>query len=197
MPTKSTTPKSASSGEGTSASASKSRKSKAADMTETAEIVAAEAPAAEAAATEPAAEEMAAAEPMAETDAGMHDADDADGDDADGDDQGSEPAGEVITVKLKGLVDQIAEKVGVNKSDVRKVVEVTLEELGDALRRGESLSLPGLGRIRVLRKGTEDSPVTKLRMRPHENPKVKPPKKTDHSVESADTEALADESEDV
>lgn len=108
-----------------------------------------------------------------------------------------EPAEEVVMVKLKGLVDDITELSGVNKQDVRKVAEVLLQHLGDALLRGESLSLPGLGRVRVLKKASEESPMLKLRLRPFDMTKQKPGGKSEGSAETDDTETLADDSEDV
>ncbi len=122
-----------------------------------------------------------------------------DGMDADAADMGepAAPAEPVVTYKIKELLEQVTEQSSVNKKDVRKVVEAVLEQLGEALKRGESLSLPGLGRVRVIAKATAENPVLKLRMRPADLTKVRGAGKSDASAGADDAEALADDSEDV
>ena len=57
----------------------------------------------------------------------------------------------VTAMKKKDLFAKVAEASGVKRSDVKKVVEATLKELGDALQREEELNLPPLGKMSVNR----------------------------------------------
>ena len=52
-------------------------------------------------------------------------------------------------LRLKDLVDKVAETSGVKKQDVKKVIEAALIQMGAALKAGEGLNLVGLGRMRV------------------------------------------------
>jgi len=69
-------------------------------------------------------------------------------------------------LRIKVLVDRVADSAGGNKKDVRKIVEATLTQLGQALNSGEMLNLPELGRIRVARKqGSGPGAMMTLKMR--------------------------------
>ncbi|MBE2276036.1 MAG: HU family DNA-binding protein [Rhodobacteraceae bacterium] len=53
------------------------------------------------------------------------------------------------SLRIKTLVERVAEATGVPKKELRPVVEAVLTQLGEALERGEELNLPGLGRTKV------------------------------------------------
>jgi len=55
------------------------------------------------------------------------------------------------TMKLKDLIDRVSERSGAKRKDVRQVAESVLAVMGEALARGETLSLPNLGKVRVNR----------------------------------------------
>ena len=93
-------------------------------------------------------------------------------------------------LKIKGLIDRIAEKSSVKRKDLREVVEVTLAELGAALAKGESVNLPGLGNLRVARKAENGMIILKLRQPDPNVVKEKPSK-----GEDAGKEALAEAGE--
>ena len=58
-------------------------------------------------------------------------------------------------LKLKDLVDMVAAATGGKKPDVKKTVEATLLALGEALATGKALTVPPLGKLRVVKnKGT-------------------------------------------
>lgn len=61
------------------------------------------------------------------------------------------PALAVGTVKLKDLVDGVAAATGGKKPEVRKTVEATLAALGEALATGKALTVPPLGKLRVVK----------------------------------------------
>lgn len=61
------------------------------------------------------------------------------------------PALAVGTVKLKDLIDGVAAATGGKKPEVRKTVEATLAALGEALATGKALTLPPLGKLRVVK----------------------------------------------
>jgi DNA-binding protein HU-alpha len=52
-------------------------------------------------------------------------------------------------MKLKPLLDRVVARSGSGRMVARPVVDAVLIELGEALRRGETLALPGLGKIKV------------------------------------------------
>ena len=54
-------------------------------------------------------------------------------------------------LKLKDLIDSVAEATGAKKPDVRKTVEATRAALGEALATGKSLTVPPLGKLRVVK----------------------------------------------
>ena len=75
------------------------------------------------------------------------------------------PAGPKAMTK-KELLARVRKTSGVKGGDVRQVVDAVLEELGEALGRGESLRLQPLGTLRVQRQkvvANGDILVLKLR----------------------------------
>ena len=82
------------------------------------------------------------------------------------------------TLKLKELVDRVAETSGAKKKDVKAIVEATLTALGDGLDKGEELNLPGLGRARVARSAEKDGAsmlTLKVRRGTHQKKDAKEP----------------------
>ena len=78
------------------------------------------------------------------------------------------------TLKLKALIEAVAEQTQVRKKDSKAVVEATLAALGEALARGDDLILPPLGRARVGRskdQGTGEMLVLKLKRGGEKKPK--------------------------
>ena len=63
-------------------------------------------------------------------------------------------------LRLKDLVDRVAETSGVKKQDVKKVIEAALMQMGAALQAGEGLNLPGLGKMRVARPAENGGAMT-------------------------------------
>lgn len=68
-------------------------------------------------------------------------------------------------LKLKDLVERVVEASGAKKKDAKAVVEATLAEIGRALAVGEALNLPALGKLRVVRAGTEGGGAMTLKLR--------------------------------
>ncbi len=70
-------------------------------------------------------------------------------------------------VKKKELIARVVAALdGKKKGGVKEIVEATLETLGAALQKGESLNLPPLGHARVARqKGEGTSSLTTVRLR--------------------------------
>ena len=95
-----------------------------------------------------------------------------------------------LSLRLKALVDGVAETSGVKKKDVKTVVEAALAQIGAALARGANVNLPGLGHLRVARKGTAESPSMTLKLRQGEGGKGK-----GKASDTADKEALAEDSD--
>lgn len=91
-------------------------------------------------------------------------------------------------LRLKDLIDQVAEASGGKKADVKPVVEATLARLMALLVQGESLSLQGFGHMRVARKATADKPVATIRLRFGEGGKGKA-----NSVKKDDKTTLAED----
>ena len=54
-------------------------------------------------------------------------------------------------LRLKELVEKVAEQSSAPKKAVRETVEALLNEIGAALDRGEELNLPGFGRAKVVK----------------------------------------------
>ena len=87
-------------------------------------------------------------------------------------------AAKAPSLKLKVLLDRVAEATGGKKKGLREIVEATLTAVGEALSRGEDLNLPGLGRTRVARSAEKDgaSPMTlKVRRGAHKKKEAKEP----------------------
>lgn len=57
------------------------------------------------------------------------------------------PAGNVL--KMKTLVEQVAEATGGKKKDVRETLEAAFAAMGAALSQGHDLHLPPLGKAKV------------------------------------------------
>ena len=74
------------------------------------------------------------------------------------------------TLRIKDLVDRVAEATGGKKKGVKEMVEATLTVLGESLSKGEDLNLPGFGRSRVARSIEKDGGslmTLKVRRGPH------------------------------
>ncbi|MFN3282184.1 MAG: HU family DNA-binding protein [Tabrizicola sp.] len=56
-----------------------------------------------------------------------------------------------VTVKLKDLVDQVAEATGSRRADIRPTAEALLAAMGAALAAGKALAIPPLGKLRVVK----------------------------------------------
>lgn len=72
----------------------------------------------------------------------------------------AEPAADTTAVavtRLKELVARVATATDSKRAQVRTVVEALLVEMGAALEKGETLHLPGLGRMRVARTRAQGS----------------------------------------
>lgn len=78
-----------------------------------------------------------------------------------GEDEPSKAAG----VKLKDIVDRVVETSGVKRKEVRPVIEAALVEIDKALARGDTLLLPGLGKLRVVRTAAEGNGAMTLKLR--------------------------------
>lgn len=67
------------------------------------------------------------------------------------------------TLKVKDLVDQVVGATGLKKPDAKKAVEATLAALGAAIAAKSGLTVPPLGKLRVVK--ASDGVVTlKLRL---------------------------------
>ena len=58
-----------------------------------------------------------------------------------------------VVLSRKALIEQVSATVGGKKGTVKDIVEATLKSIGDALRAGDSLNLPPLGKARVAKAG--------------------------------------------
>lgn len=81
----------------------------------------------------------------------------------------AKPKAQVSMLKLKGLVDAVAESTGGKKPEVKAAVEATLAAIGTALATGKSLAVPPLGKLRVVK--TRGSALT-LKLRLADGPKA-------------------------
>ena len=68
-------------------------------------------------------------------------------------------------LRLKELVDRVVATTGGKKKGVKEIVEATLLQMGEALKKGESLNLPALGKMRVARQGAEGGGAMTLKLR--------------------------------
>lgn len=76
------------------------------------------------------------------------------------------PVSATPVLRIKDMLDRVVERSGARKAAVRPVLDAVLAELGEALSRGDSLSLPPLGKARVSRSKSEGGAeviVVKLR----------------------------------
>lgn len=53
------------------------------------------------------------------------------------------------TMKLKPFMERVVARTGAGRVVAKPLVDAVLLELGEALRRGETVALPGLGKIKV------------------------------------------------
>jgi DNA-binding protein HU-alpha len=69
-------------------------------------------------------------------------------------------------LKLRDLIDSVAAATGAKKPDVKATVEATLAALAAALKSGSDMTLPPLGKLRVVKlaeKGSATMMTLKLR----------------------------------
>lgn len=74
----------------------------------------------------------------------------------------AEAASGQVGLKLKDLIDSVAAATGGKKPDVKKTVEATLAALGEALATGKPLTVPPLGKLRVVK---NKGPALTLKLR--------------------------------
>lgn len=72
-------------------------------------------------------------------------------------------------LKLKDLIDSVASATGGKKPEVKKTVEATLAALGEALATGKALTVPPLGKLRVVK---TKGPALTLKLRLAEGAKA-------------------------
>ncbi len=107
----------------------------------------------------------------------------ADATDATATEGGAERA---VSLKLRELVERVAETTGAKKKGVKEIVEATLTALGDALAKGEELNLPGVGKVRVAKSvDREGRSMMTLKVRGNGAPKQKQPKEALADAEEA------------
>jgi nucleoid DNA-binding protein len=88
------------------------------------------------------------------------------------------PRTKAPSLRIKTLVDRVAETTGGKKKGVKEIVEATLTALGEALAKGEDLNLPGFGRTRIARSMEKDGAshmTLKVRRGPHKKKDTKEP----------------------
>lgn len=69
-------------------------------------------------------------------------------------------------LRLRDLVDAVAKATGASKKDAKIAAVATLASLVAALKRGDDLNLPPLGRVRVAKAAAKDgAPVLTLKLR--------------------------------
>lgn len=73
------------------------------------------------------------------------------------------------SLKLKDLVDQVAQTTGGKKAEVKPVVEALLTAMGTALATGKALAVPPLGKLRVVK---NKGPALTLKLRLADGPKA-------------------------
>ena len=83
----------------------------------------------------------------------------------DTDAEGAGPGRAASGLRLKDLVDRVVAATGGRKKGVKEVVEATLRQMGEALKKGESLNLPAFGKLRVARAGAEGGGAMTLKLR--------------------------------
>ena len=62
-----------------------------------------------------------------------------------------------VILKKKALIEKVSRALGGRTKGVRDVVEATLAVMGEALKNGEVLNLPPLGKARVARAASDDT----------------------------------------
>lgn len=72
-------------------------------------------------------------------------------------------------LRLKDLVEMVAQKTGGKKADLKPTVEAVLEAIGVALATGKDLNVPPLGKLRVAK---NQPPVMTLKLRLADGPKA-------------------------
>ena len=78
--------------------------------------------------------------------------------------------------KMKELLTAVAQKSSAKKKDVKEIVDATLAEITAALLRGQALSLPPLGNLRVAKTQEKDGAMLlalKLRIGPDSGSKAR------------------------
>jgi hypothetical protein len=79
------------------------------------------------------------------------------------------PPAKAGSLKLKDMVDQVAEATGGKKSDVKPVIEAMLKVMGTALATGTPLAVAPLGKLRVVK---NKGPALTLKLRLADAPKA-------------------------
>ena len=82
------------------------------------------------------------------------------------DDAAADAAG---TMRLKDLIYQVSQATNGKKTDVKPVIEAVLTALGTALATGKSLTIPPLGKLRVVK---NKGPALTLKLRLADGPKA-------------------------
>lgn len=72
-------------------------------------------------------------------------------------------------LRVKDLIDMVAETTGGKKADLRRFVEATLEAIGTALATGQDLNVPPLGKLRMAK---NNGTVLTLKLRLADGPKA-------------------------
>lgn len=76
------------------------------------------------------------------------------------------PPKEPESFRRNDLLDAVAARSALPKSDLRAVIEVVLDEMGEALASGRDLAVPPLGRVKVQRRKKNDgAEILTLRLR--------------------------------
>ena len=63
----------------------------------------------------------------------------------------AEPGAEAPNLRKKDLVEKVSAALGAKKGSVKDVVDATLVAIAASLKAGETLTMPPLGRIKVIR----------------------------------------------
>lgn len=83
----------------------------------------------------------------------------------------------LVALKVKDLIDRVAEATDGKRTVVKDIVEATLAVLGKALDGGETLNLPPIGKIRVAKSVAEgEKGAMTVKVRKGNPPKEKAPK---------------------
>ncbi len=83
----------------------------------------------------------------------------------------------MVTLHKKEFISRVLAASGRTRSDARPIIEATLEQLGLAFARGETVTLPPFGKARVNRqRDIAGGEVLILRLRRKTRPEGKPEK---------------------